>query len=453
VSREVPQDAAAEEALIGACLLAHEAIANSRDVVTPSDFFNRFHGQIYETMLHLVDAGESVDVVSVSDAFPTEEREQSIVEMARLQNQTPAISNASRYARQVLLASQQRALIFVGADLTDAGYEHTRSPGEVAERYSEVLANHELLRRHGGGSLVGYYPDIATIDVGADREEAQPWIARGVLRRNQRLLVVARAGLGKSTLLRQLAFCAVNGVHPLTEQPTERKRRALIIELEAGLWDISDSMRDILMALRRSRQLHSAFDLERPALLHRPGGLDIRSPEGRSAVELAIQRAEPDLVVMGPIKYMFAMKPGENYEIAALAVHGILNDMMDRYRFALALEAHFSRGDHGAPGGSERWVDWPDVGFGLHPPEEAPIPPPPSTEMTVTQFRNPRDSKIYFPPKIMRGIPKHLPWLALDDLDPARPGRSLFAERYGGVREADYEAFEQADLVSDPVQE
>jgi hypothetical protein len=447
--RAIPHDLAAEESLIGACLLSRGAITDTRDLVTPTDFYRPQHRTIYETMLTLVDAGEPVDVISVSDVFPHNEREEAVRDMARLQNMTPTISAAQRYATQILHASKLRALIYVGSDMVDAGYEQTATPAEVAEHFARLLTDHELLRRHEGGALLGYYPDIATLDTGEERDTAQPWIARGVLRRQQRMLVVATAGLGKSTWLRQLAFCAVNGVHPLTEQPTERKRRALVVELEAGEWDIVDTTRDVLLALRRAKQTHSAFDLERPALLHRPGGLDLRSANGKAAFELAVQRSEPELVVMGPIKYMFGMKPGENYEVAALAVHGVLNEMIAKYRFALVLEAHFSRGDHGAPGGSERWVDWPDVGFAIHPPEDSPIPPIPATDMTITQFRNPRDRQIYFPPTLIRGVRQHLPWLAIDAIDPGRPGRSIFAERYGGTREADYAPYQQAEMVRD----
>jgi replicative DNA helicase len=447
--REIPIDLIAEEALLGACLLSRAAIESTSKIVMASEFHRPLHQRIYAAILLLFEAGEQVDIVSVAASFTGDERQTAIETMHRLQNEVPAISAADRYAAQVLHTAKHRALIYLGSDIIDAGYDRSPAPAEVAESFSKTLADHELLRRHEGGNVVGYYPDIGTVDTGEDRDAVQPWIARGVLRRQQRLLVVAKAGLGKSTFLRQLAFCAVNGVHPLTEQATERPRKALIVELEAGLWDIASSMRDILLPLRRAKHLHSAFDLERPALLHRPGGIDLRSPDGRAALELAIQRAQPELVVMGPIKYMSSMKPGENYETAALALHGILNDMMAKYRFALAMEAHFSRGDHGAPGGSERWVDWPDVGFGIHPPDDCATPPPPMTEMTMTQFRNPRDGGIYIPPFLLRGARQHLPWIAVDHVDPARTARSAFTERYGAVRQVDYQPFEQADLVND----
>lgn len=444
--RSIPRDIESEEALLGACMVRSSIIDEVRDIVNPADFYKPQHREMFDAIIRLVDAGEHVDPVTVSSTFTAAARDAVLTDLYRYQNTTPSLSAADQYANAILHASKLRALIYVGSDLVDSGYDQVENPAEVAESFSQILADHELLRRQQGGNVVGYYSDIGHIDSGESRDDAQPWIARGVLRRGQRLLIVAKAGLGKSTFLRQLAFCAVNGVHPFTGQPTERKRRALVVELEAGDWDIADSMRSILMAIKRSMQVPTVMDLERPALLHRPGGLDIRTPDGRAALELSIQRSEPELVVMGPVKYLFSAKPGENYEMAALDVHGILNTLMSKYRFALAMEAHFSRGDHGAPGGSERWVDWPDVGFAVHPPENVAIPPPPGTEMTIKQFRSPRDSQIYIPGQIMRGADRTLPWIVNDHSDPHRWGKSVYSERYGATRQVDYQPYTQDSL-------
>jgi replicative DNA helicase len=444
--RSIPHDLESEEALLGACLISPAVIDVTRDIVTPSDFYRPSHRAMYETILRLADAGQRCDPVTVGSVFDPAEREQVVRELHEYQNRTPTVSAADQYANSVLHHSKLRALIHVGSDLVDAGYDGIGDPADVADDFARLLGDHELLRRRQGGTVTGFYDDIGSLDTGEHRDDAQPWIARGVLRRGQRMLIVARAGLGKSTLLRQLAFCAVNGVHPFTSQPTEKPRNALVVELEAGAWDITDSMRTILFAIKRAKQVATVFDLARPALLHRQGGLNIRSPEGRAALELAIQQSQPELVVMGPVKYLFSTLPGENYETAALAVHGILNTLMSKYRFALAMEAHFSRGDHGAPGGSERWVDWPDVGFAIHPPENVAIPPPPGTEMTIKQFRSPRDGQIYIPPTIMRGAHQMLPWLVNDHNDPHRWGKSVYAERYGATRQVDYRPYDQGGM-------
>jgi hypothetical protein len=446
VNRDVPHDPEAEEAVIGACLLDRTAAVVATTTLTAADFYVPRHQVAFEVIATLLSANEPIDAVTVAAGIPdtTVDGAGPVAWLHSLSLATPSISAVHRYASIVLNHAKSRSLIFIGDDLQRAGYE--RQPAaDVAARYADLLSDHELLRRHEAGPIRGFHDDIGMLDTGESRDDAQPWIARGVLRRGQRLLVVAKAGIGKSTLLRQLAFCAVNGVHPWTGQPTERPRRALIVELEAGAWDIVASMRDIMLALRRCRDVATTVELARPALLHRPGGLDIRTPAGLSTFEAAIQRAQPQLVVAGPVKYLSSIHPGENYETAALGVHATLNELSSRYGFAVALEAHFSRGDHGAPGGSERWVDWPDVGFGVHPPEQGSL----ATEglaMDVKPFRIPRDGDIFLPSNLRRNAPRNLPWSVEDWHDPVKYNRSVFAERYGGTRQVDYVAHQQHEL-------
>ncbi len=442
-----PHDLNAERAVIGSCLIAREACETATAALTSADFYAPQHQAAFHAIATLTAAGERVDQVVVAAGIP--DQHDAIVWLTELMNETPAVSNVGRYAQVVLDHSKSRALIVIGARLTDAGYAQEQAV-DVARTVSDQLAESELLRRHADSIIHGYYDDMATLDSGEDRDEVQPWIARGLLRRGQRLLVVAKAGIGKSTLLRQIGYCAENGVHPWTGQRTEQERRALIVELEAGAWDITSSTRTILFGLQRSVDSHSVFDLRRPALLHRPGGIDIRSPEGLAALEAAIQRSQPQVLVMGPIKYMSMMKPGENYETAALALHATLNTLSARYGFAIALEAHFSRGDHGAPGGSERWVDWPDVGFSIHPPDDDTstriVPGGTGVEMTVKQFRVPRDSDIWLPSTVIRGADKRLPWSVEDRNDPLRYGSTLFGARYGGVPASDYRPHNQDEV-------
>lgn len=445
MSRVPPQDLEAQDALVGAVLLDVSAFDTARRIVKPSDFVGHDYQRLWETVGLLRDAGEAVDAVTVAPGL-NGSRQEPLKWLHQLQNEVPSISAATSYANRVLACSKARALIWFGAELIEAGYAN-RDSSSIAARLGTQLLDDERLRRHERGDLRGFYPDIATLDSGDERDDLQPWIAEGWLRRGQRLMVVARAGLGKSTLLRQLAFCAAAGVHPLTGQPQKRAARSLIVEAEASQFDITASMKSILLGVRRARDLRSAFDTERPALLHRAGGLNLRDPSGVAALEAAIQLHQPELVVLGPVKYLHTMQPGENYETATLALHGVLNRIIDQYGVALALEAHFSRGDHGAPGGSERWVDWPDVGIAVHPPDDDITRTlQAGSECEVRQFRIPRDSQVFVPRALIRGAAKRLPWSVEDGPDPHRIGKSIFATRYGGVPSHEAIVYEQQEF-------
>lgn len=440
--RVPPHNLAAEASLLGAMLLSKQAIYSAIEMgVVADDFYKPSHGHIWTAMTEMHRDHYDVDPVTLTDHL----RRTGMLDdiggtgyLLELQNLVPAVSNTTRYAKIVQDTSTLRQMIAASGEIAELGFEASEDVGRsLAEAHASIA---RLVAAADLRLLKGYYDDMALLDPGGERDESQPWIARGVLRRHQRLLIVAKAGIGKSVWLRQLAFCCANGVHPYTGQPTERARNALVVELEAGDWDIASTMRDLLFALQRPLQTASVWDVNRPALLHRAGGIDLRSAQGYAILEAAIRRSEPELVVMGPVKYLSIAKPGENYEIAALNLMGLLNELLDRYDFALCMEVHFSRGDHGAPGGSERWVDWPDVGFGLHPPSDDVTARLATggtgTVITVKQFRNPRDSAIWLPGEFVRGADHQLPWHVEDRPDPYRFGTTVYASRYGGMPQA-----------------
>jgi replicative DNA helicase len=456
-NRVPPHNIPAEQSVLGAILLQPASF----DVVLErgldaGDFYHPDHQRIYATMAALARRHEPLDPISVGEemrrlGFLDDVGLGNTKGMAYLHDLAvsgPSLAFLQRHTAIVQHGSVIRKLINAASEIAEIAYlepddlDHALT--EAAARVGNVIADADtrLLR--------GYHDDILAVDPGGDRDEAQPWIARGLLRRQQRLLVVAKGGLGKSVFLRQLAMCATAGVHPLTGQPTERERPALVVELEASEWDITQSVRTISLAIQRARSLPSLYDAPRPALLHQAGGIDIREPLGFAKLENAIRRAQPELVVMGPVKYLSIAKSNENYEIAALRLMNILNDLIARYRFALVMEVHFSRGDHGAPGGSERWVDWPDAGFGIHPPDDDVTKRlaigGAGVEMTVKQFRTPRDSAVWLPSTMIRGADKVLPWSVPDTTDPYRSGSTIFATRYGGVADRDFTPYVQEEF-------
>lgn len=431
----LPFNIPAESSLLGAMLLSEDAVfAAIKSGLNVSDFAKPTHQTICEVIFELRGEGTPIDQVTVAGRLDRMGRLSDVGGLEYLTEMTvtlPSVSGAARYAKDVIDTAIMRDTIHLAAQISDIGYTSLDVDRSLAEISGAVRG---LINAADRQLLHGYYDDSRLLNTDTDRDAEQPWIARGVLRRQQRCLIVARAGIGKSVLLRQMAMCCANGVHPYTGQPTEVPREALIVELEAGEWDISSSLTKIAFALQRVFSFPSVQDVTWPALLHRPGGLDLRTPAGYATLEAAIRRAEPQLVVIGPLKYLSVAKPGENYEIAALNLMAILNDLMERYRFGLVMEAHFSRGDRGAPGGSERWVDWPDAGYGIHPPsDDITVPLGEGAEMTVKRFRHPRDEHIWIPTQLLRGEPNSLPWLVPDHPDPYRYGSHIYASRYGGM--------------------
>jgi replicative DNA helicase len=125
-SRTPPHNLEVEESLIGAMLLSREAIADALEVVGVGDFYKPSHGHIFEAIAALYSAGEPVDVVTVAAELQRVELLDAVGGSGKLlamQASTPAVSNATRYARIVEELALLRRLIGVAGEIAELGYE------------------------------------------------------------------------------------------------------------------------------------------------------------------------------------------------------------------------------------------------------------------------------------------------------------------------------------------
>jgi replicative DNA helicase len=123
--RVPPHDLAAEESLLGAMLLSRDAIASAVERCSADDFYRPAHGHIFDAICSLYAQGEPADPITVADEL----RRADLLDMAGgvgaligLQANTPAITNAGRYARIVEEHALLRRLIGVAGEIAELGY-------------------------------------------------------------------------------------------------------------------------------------------------------------------------------------------------------------------------------------------------------------------------------------------------------------------------------------------
>ena len=131
--RVPPHNLQAEESLLGAMLLSKDAIAAAVEVCGVDDFYKPAHAHVFEAITSLYIQGEPVDPVTVADEL----RRANLIEaiggpatLISLQANTPATSNAGRYAAIVEEHALLRRLIGVAGEIAEMGYD---VPGDVAE--------------------------------------------------------------------------------------------------------------------------------------------------------------------------------------------------------------------------------------------------------------------------------------------------------------------------------
>ncbi|MBV8959467.1 MAG: replicative DNA helicase [Actinobacteria bacterium] len=131
--RVPPHNLQAEESLLGAMLLSKDAIAAAVEVCGVDDFYKPAHAHIFEAITSLYIQGEPADPVTVADEL----RRAGLIEaiggpatLISLQANTPATSNAGRYASIVEEHALLRRLIGVAGEIAEMGYD---APGDVAD--------------------------------------------------------------------------------------------------------------------------------------------------------------------------------------------------------------------------------------------------------------------------------------------------------------------------------
>jgi replicative DNA helicase len=122
-----PHNLDAEEALLGAVLLASSALAAAAETgLTADEFYRPAHGHIYVAALHLDRAGNPVDPVTVADELTRQglhDMVGGVAQLITLQTNTPAMTNAGRYARIVRDMAQLRRLITAAAEISQEAYD------------------------------------------------------------------------------------------------------------------------------------------------------------------------------------------------------------------------------------------------------------------------------------------------------------------------------------------
>jgi replicative DNA helicase len=134
-----PHNLHAEESLLGALLLSRDVVGQVAELqMRVEHFYKPAHQHIYEAIRGLMANGHAVDIVTVSDEL----RRNGLLDdiggaqaLNELQNATPAISNAHRYAKIVQDTAMLRKLISVAGEITELAY---MEPDDVTKALDEA---------------------------------------------------------------------------------------------------------------------------------------------------------------------------------------------------------------------------------------------------------------------------------------------------------------------------
>jgi replicative DNA helicase len=124
--RVPPYNLEAEESVLGAMLLSRDAIVDAVEICSSDDFYKPAHGHVFDAITSLYGQGEPIDPVTVADELRRADLLDAIggpAALISLQANTPATSNAARYARIVEEHSLLRRLIGVAGEIAELGFQ------------------------------------------------------------------------------------------------------------------------------------------------------------------------------------------------------------------------------------------------------------------------------------------------------------------------------------------
>ncbi len=142
LGRQVPHSAENEQALLGAMILDSERIGEVASVVHSEDFYIEKHGDIFDSLCSLYNAGSGVDVVTllsnlVAKGSYTEESGAAYIR--HLAESAPSLSNIMDYANVVHDKALLRQLIVAGEEILDAAYTQQDETGTIIDEAGQKI--------------------------------------------------------------------------------------------------------------------------------------------------------------------------------------------------------------------------------------------------------------------------------------------------------------------------
>lgn len=354
-----PQDVAAERAVLGACLASASAYATAVALLSDEDWYRPNHLAVWQLMRRVAASGSKVDPITVNGALATaDEQTKRLVDaplLADLYGGIATALNVAAYAQQVAETGVRRRLIQAAEGVIQRAHELAD-----ATDVAEWAVTEMTIARNTGH--VSEATDVDVHDL-LHEQMTDEWVIPGLLARGDRLILTASEGLGKSTLLRQVAVMAAGGMHPFTTENIGPVR-VLVVDCENSRKLSRDRYRPLLL---QAEQFHRPVE-DRLRLDIRPSGLNLLQASDAALLLRMVERVKPDLMLIGPIYRLHEDDP--NDEKAARKIAAVLDRARAIGGCAIVTEAHTPHSDGPGghmlrPFGSSLWKRWPEFGYCL----------------------------------------------------------------------------------------
>lgn len=229
--REAPNNIEAEQALLGAMLVNNDAFYRVSDFLKANHFYEPLHRKIFEVASELIRMGKMANPVTMKTFLPADEKvgDMTVVQyLARLAAEAVTVINAADYGRAIYDLATRRALITVGEDMVNVAYD---APVDMSPSSQIEEAERRLFELAETGRYDGGFEDFSTalktaIDMASAaymRDGGLSGIATGLrdldkrmggLQQSDLIVLAGRPGMGKTSLVTNIAFNIADAYQP-----------------------------------------------------------------------------------------------------------------------------------------------------------------------------------------------------------------------------------------------
>lgn len=253
----LPHSMEAEVAILGSLLLggveACEAISDTG--LDAKHFYREGHREIFSAAMEMVHAGERVDHVLLAERLRSKGILDSVggsARLAELELETPSSKNCEEYARIVMSLSRKRELVEAGTRMMGLGYDMSMSAEDGINQAQRMVSEIEDSSPSDTWvSVEDLMPEVMTgiyrrldgersgLDTGFEKLDD----ILGGLRPGEVAIVAGRPGMGKTSMVSQIALSVARGDVPVGIFSLEMSRQQILekmvfIESEVPAWKI-----------------------------------------------------------------------------------------------------------------------------------------------------------------------------------------------------------------------
>ena len=241
-----PQNLDAEMAVLGAILMAPEALSQIVTFLKPEHFYRKGHGRIYEAAISLYERNEPVDLVTVTEGLRKagDLEEVGGVELLNaLMDSVAGPSNVDYHAKIVRDKALLRSVIAASTKMMKECYESDARVEDILDRTQQILFGlTESREERGVTPLKNLMLDAyELVDKAAANKGGVTGVASGLadlderttgLQAGQLIIVAGRPSMGKSSLAITVAMnVSINEKLPVLIFSVEMPKEMVVLRM------------------------------------------------------------------------------------------------------------------------------------------------------------------------------------------------------------------------------